>query len=99
LSGGSGAAKDPRELARAAEEFESLLLAQILRMVREAGSGGWLGSSGKQGVNPAMELAEAELARALARGGALGISQLVVKDLAPSSPDESSKPGPVEGGR
>jgi hypothetical protein len=89
-------------------------------MVREAGSGGWLGSDDKQGVNPAMDLAETELARALARGSALGISKLLVKEAAQNalpqtsppqtlrdeagvpaarSPEESSKAGPVEGGR
>ena len=72
---------DPRKLAHAAQEFESLLLAQILRSVREAGSGGWLGSSESQEMSSTMELAETQLARAMAQSGALGITKLLAGEL------------------
>lgn len=74
------AGDDPGKLAQAAQEFESLLLAQILRMVREAGSGGWLGSGESQEMSSTMELAETQLARAMAQSGALGISKMFARD-------------------
>jgi Rod binding domain-containing protein len=69
------------ELTHAAQEFESLLLAQILRSVREAGSGGWLGSGESQQMSSTMELAETQLASAMAQSGALGITKLLAGNL------------------
>ena len=69
------------ELTHAAEEFESLLLSQMLRSAREEGSGGWLGSGESQQMSSTMELAETQLARAMAQSGALGISKLLAGDL------------------
>jgi Rod binding domain-containing protein len=84
----------PAKLTQAAQEFESLLLAQILRSVREAGSGGWLGSGESQEMSSTMELAETQLARALAQGGALGITKLLAGELPPDSPREAGSQQP-----
>jgi Rod binding domain-containing protein len=83
------AAKDPLKLAQAATEFESLLLAQILRSVRESTSEGWLGSSRSE-VNPTMELAETQLARVMAERGALGITKMLMSGLAPDKASEAA---------
>jgi len=83
------AENDSLKLAQAAQEFESLLLAQLLRTVREAGSGGWLGSGESQEMTATLELAETQLARALAQSGALGITKLLAGELPPDSPREA----------
>lgn len=88
------AEKGSLKLTQAAQEFESLLLAQILRSVREAGSGGWLGSGESQGMSSTMELAETQLARALAQGGALGITKLLAGELPPDSSHEAGAQQP-----
>jgi Rod binding domain-containing protein len=79
--------KDAGRLRQAAEEFEALLLAQILQTVRESGSGGWLGSSESQQMSSTMELAETQLARAMAQSGGLGIT----RQLAGEFPQASSR--------
>jgi len=65
----------------AAHQFESLLLASMLKSMREAGSGGWLGGGEDQTSAAAMELAEEQFARALAAQGGLGLAALVAGGL------------------
>jgi Rod binding domain-containing protein len=67
---------------KAAEDFEALLLGQMLRAFRKAGSGGWLGSGSSGVQDSTMELAEGQLAQALARSGVLGLSQLFAQSQA-----------------
>jgi flagellar protein FlgJ len=74
---------DPQKLAQAAKEFESLLLAQILKTARESGSGGWLGAGEGHGMTSTMELAETQLAQAMADKGALGIGKLLASSVSP----------------
>ncbi|MEX2301135.1 MAG: hypothetical protein WD733_09375 [Bryobacterales bacterium] len=74
---------DPQKLAQAAKEFESLLLAQILKTARETGSGGWLGAGEGHGMTSTMELAETQLAQAMAEQGALGIGKLLASSVSP----------------
>ncbi len=73
---------DPALLKRtgAAKDFETLLLTQMLRSVREE-SGGWLASGDDQPDNPAAGLGEEELAKALASAGGLGIASLINEGL------------------
>jgi Rod binding domain-containing protein len=65
----------------AAQQFEALLLSQILRAAREAG-GGWMGSK-DAASDCATEYAEQQFAAVMARSGGLGIAGLVVKGLEP----------------
>lgn len=81
--------KNAQKLADAAKEFESLLLAQILKSAREAGSGGWLGGGQSHGMSSTMELAETQLARSMAESGALGIGKLLASRVGPSSSEVS----------
>jgi flagellar protein FlgJ len=68
---------DPRKVTKAAQEFEALLIGQMMRQVREASSLG----DGDQASSSIMEMAEQQLAQVLAAGGGLGLSKLVVKGL------------------
>ncbi|HKW96636.1 MAG TPA: hypothetical protein VJN43_02835 [Bryobacteraceae bacterium] len=72
---------DPAKVEHAAREFESLLIAQLLKSMREAGSEGWLGTGSDQAGGHAMELAEEQLAQAVAHQGGLGLATLVVAGL------------------
>ncbi len=40
----AGAKDDPESLKKVAEQFEALLMAQLLKSMRETSSGGWLGT-------------------------------------------------------
>jgi Rod binding domain-containing protein len=72
-----------RDVIEAAGQFESLLIAQLLRSMREAGgSSGWLGSGEDSTSASAMEMAEEHFAAALARQGGLGLAKMVAAGLA-----------------
>lgn len=84
-SGESGGDHDPAVLRSVAAEFESLLVAQMLRSFREASEGGWSGSTEDQTGVTMIELAEHQIARVLASQGGLGLADLVVQGLSPGS--------------
>jgi len=62
----------PEKVLDAAQQFEALLLGQILRAAREGG-----GSSS----DCALEYAEQQFADVMARNGGLGLARLIVKGL------------------
>ena len=104
---------DPDQgLPRAASEFESLLVAQMLRSFREASSGGWLDESEKDGPGATMmEMAEQQFARAITSQGGLGLRELIVSGLSrpgagasaddegASAPESAVSPEPAAGSR
>jgi flagellar protein FlgJ len=68
---------DPAKVRDAAQQFEALLISEILRSVREsAGS-----PSGDSSGECATGFAEEQFAVALARGGGLGLADLIVAGL------------------
>jgi Rod binding domain-containing protein len=70
----------PARVRDAAQQFEALLLEQILRSARESGSG-WLDSDKDSAGDCATEYAEQQFAVALAQRGGLGIANLVAAGL------------------
>jgi Rod binding domain-containing protein len=80
------AAADPAALAKnqkaseAAKQFESLLIAQMLKTMREEESG-WLGTGEDKTADSAMGMAEEHLASTLSAAGGFGLSKVVTKDL------------------
>jgi Rod binding domain-containing protein len=92
LSGGALPAKispaaDPAKIREAAQQFEALLLNQILSTASE--SGGWLGSGEDSSSACATGLAEQQLASAIAKNGGIGLAGLIAKGL-----QSASAPGP-----
>ena len=73
-------ADDPAKVRDAAQQFEALLIGQILRSVRESG-GGWLGSGGGSSSDCATEFAEQHFAATLAQQGGLGLADMISKGL------------------
>jgi flagellar protein FlgJ len=82
LAAGGHARKDddPAKVRDAAQQFEALLIGQILRSVRESG-GGWLGSGSDASSDCATEYAEQHFAATLAQQGGLGLADLISKGL------------------
>jgi Rod binding domain-containing protein len=74
----------PTSARDAAQQFEALLLSEIMRSERESG-GGWLGSGEDSSGSSAVEFAEQQLAQELARQGGLGLAGLISSGLEPSS--------------
>jgi Rod binding domain-containing protein len=75
-----GSGRDPARVRDAAQQFESLLIGQMLRSVRESGSG-WLGSGEDAAGDCATDFAEQQFAGVLAKSGGLGIADLIARGL------------------
>jgi Rod binding domain-containing protein len=77
-----GTKDSPEKIQKAATDFEALLIAQMLKSVRETG-GGMTGDADEQDeTNSTMlELGEQQLAQALANSGGLGIAKMVIAGL------------------
>ena len=68
-------------VATAAQQFEALLIGQMLKSMHESGDGGWTGTDDDDAGAPAMELADEQLAQSIASHGGLGLARLVVSGL------------------
>lgn len=66
------------KLHEAAQQFEALMIGEMMKSVRESSNSGWLGSSGDDpSTDSAVEMAESHFAKALAMGGGLGLAKMV----------------------
>ena len=73
---------ESRKAREVAQEFESLLIAQLLRSFREDGGGcGWLGTGADQAGVTMAEFAEQAIARSLSAQGGLGLAALIESGL------------------
>ena len=72
--------KDPAKIHDAAQQFEALLLGQILHAARDKDSG-WLGSGGDSSSDCATDYAEQQLATTMAAQGGLGLAKLITAGL------------------
>jgi Rod binding domain-containing protein len=68
----------PEKIKDAAQQFEGLLLSQLLSSVHQ--DGGWLGS-GDSSSGAATGFAEQQLAGMIAKNGGLGLSGMIAKGL------------------
>jgi peptidoglycan hydrolase FlgJ len=70
------------KLHQAAQQFEALMIGEMMKSVHEGSSSGWLGSDdGEGGNNQAMEMAESQFANALAMNGGLGLARMVEQSV------------------
>ena len=72
--------RDPQKVHDAAEQFEALLMGQILRSARQGGSG-WLGSGEDSSAECATDFAEQQFAAVLSKQGGLGLANLITQGL------------------
>ena len=84
----------PKTLEAAAQQFEALMIGQLLKEAR-GDEGGWLGSGEDTGDATAGALAEEQFAQSLARSGGLGLSRQIVSSLA-ARPGQLEGPGQLE---
>jgi flagellar protein FlgJ len=71
----------PDKVHNAAQQFEALLIGQILRSARQSGSG-WLGGEDPS-AECATDYAEQQFATVMAQQGGLGLAGLIAKGLKP----------------
>ena len=70
----------PGKLEDAARQFESLLMAELLRVSRGENSG-WLGTGDDASMSSAMDMAQEYFAQAMTAQGGIGIVQYVKEHL------------------
>jgi len=71
----------PTKIEDAAQQFESLLIGQMLRSARESGSGGLNGDDADSESSTMMDVAEQQFSQLLAHHGGIGLTNLVVQGL------------------
>jgi Rod binding domain-containing protein len=71
--------KDPAKIQDAAQQFEALLLGQILESVSK--DGGWMGSGEDSSSSCANGFAQEQLANMMAKQGGFGISKMIAEGL------------------
>ena len=85
LSAASGstshAPAKPSKIHDAAQQFESLMINEMLKSVKESSSSGWLGSDGDSASESATDMAQAQFATALAKSGGLGLTKMIETNL------------------
>lgn len=80
---------DKKKEAAAAQDFEALLIAQMLRSVRGNDSG-WLGTGDDEAGATAMGLGEEELAKTIAAAGGFGLAHIIESGLTAQSAVKSA---------
>ena len=78
---GAGSDTKPKDLKEAAQAFEGMLLAEMLRAAREAGGSTLGGGEGDSASSAFVDHAESLLANHLAKAGGLGLSDTILKQL------------------
>jgi len=76
--------KETKKQLGAARDFEAILIGQMLHSIREEGAG-WLGTGEDDASATAFGFGEDQLAKALAKGGGLGLSKVIAAGLAAKS--------------
>ncbi len=87
---------DPKKIHDAAQQFESLMIGEMLKSVRENSSSGWLGSGddNDSGGDSAIGMAESQFANALALGGGLGLSKMIERSVTSEATSQNEKASP-----
>ena len=91
-------AKTPSKLHDAAQQFEALMIGEMMRSVRESGSEGWMGSGGDTGDDSAMDMAESQFAKALSMSGGLGLSKMIEQSVSAQHPESQKVAATRENG-
>jgi Rod binding domain-containing protein len=84
---------NPAKIHDAAQQFESLLISQLLKTAHEAGGSGWLGTDDDDAGQTGIGFGEEQFSRMLASSGGLGLSSMIEAglkaDAAKSGGDDS----------
>lgn len=76
-----GTQDSPERIKQTAGQFESILIGMMLKSMRESSGGGWLGTGDDQALSSLSDLAEQQVAQALAASGGFGLAEMVVQGL------------------
>src|SRR5579863_8036009 len=71
----------PAKIHDAAQQFESLLISQLLKTAHDAGGSGWLGTDDDDAGQTGIGFGEEQLSRMIASSGGLGLSSMIESGL------------------
>lgn len=80
----------PEGIAKAATQFEALLIGEVLKSAREADGSGWLGDDEDEAASTLMDVSEQQVSQALASRGGLGLAKMISAGLAKASAQSKS---------
>src|ERR1700722_2747828 len=78
------------KIAKAATQFEALLIGEMLKSVREASDDGWLGGGSDSSAESAFGIAENQLAQTIAGHGGFGLAKTIQHALETSNQSTQS---------
>ena len=85
----------PGKIKDAAQQFEGLLISQVLSSIHE--DGGWLGSGNDSSSGAAASFAEQQLAGMIAQKGGLGLAGMISAGLERRGSGSSATPASLPG--
>lgn len=71
----------PEAIAKAATQFEALLIGEVMKSAREAEGSGWEDTDEEEAGSTLMEVSEQQIAQALAAAGGLGLAKMISAGL------------------
>lgn len=72
----------PSKLHEAAQQFESLMINEMLKSAKDSSSSsGWFDSEGDSAGESAMDMAQTQFANSLAKSGGLGLARMIEKSV------------------
>lgn len=78
-------AASPEKIKGAAQQFESLMISELLKTARESGSsagGGWMGTGEEdQAGQNCLDMAEQQFSNVMAKAGGLGLQNFITQGL------------------
>ena len=72
---------DPSKIHSAAQQFESLLIGELLKSAHEEGGSGWLGTDDDDAGQTGIGFAEQQFSQMLAASGGFGLAPLIESGL------------------
>lgn len=83
LASSSQGSQKPSKLHDAAQQFEALMIGEMMKSVRDDSDEGWMGGGGGTGDDTAMDMAEQQFSKAMSMNGGLGLTQMIEKSMSP----------------
>lgn len=71
----------PEAIKKAATQFESLLIGEVLKSARASDGSGWMDTDDDDAGSILSEVSEQQLSQALAAGGGLGLANTIANGL------------------
>jgi Rod binding domain-containing protein len=87
---GAHPADTPEGIAKAASQFEALLIGEVMKSAREADGSGWEDTDEEEAGSTLMEVSEQQMAQALAAAGGLGLAKMISAGLSRTSGSSAS---------